>query len=47
MGEFKHLRKLIFVYGRECYRRNTILVLYSFYKNIVLVMPQYWYAIYF
>lgn len=35
IGEFKHLRRLIFVYGRESYRKNTKLILYSFYKNIV------------
>lgn len=47
IGEFKHLRKLVFYYGRESYRKNTILVLYSFYKNIVLVLPQFWYAVLF
>lgn len=45
VGEFKHLRRLIFFYGRESYRKNTILVLYSFYKNVVLVLPQFWYAL--
>ena len=47
VGEFKSLRRLIFLYGRESYRRNSVLVLYSFYKNVVLVMPQFWYAIIF
>jgi phospholipid-transporting ATPase len=47
IGEFKALRRLVFLYGRESYRRNSVLVLYSFYKNIVLVMPQFWYAIIF
>ncbi len=47
VGEFKCLRRLIFLYGRESYRRNSVLVLYSFYKNVVLVMPQFWYAIIF
>ena len=45
VGEFKHLRRLVFYYGREAYRRNTLLVLYFFYKNVVLVLPQFWYAI--
>ena len=47
VGEFKALRRLIFLYGRESYRKNSVLVLYSFYKNIILVMPQFWYAIIF
>lgn len=47
IGEFKHLRRLVFYYGRDCYRRNSILILYSFYKNVVLVLPQFWYAIVF
>lgn len=44
IGEFKSLRRLMFLYGRESYRKNSILVLYSFYKNILLAMPQFWYA---
>jgi phospholipid-transporting ATPase len=47
VGEFKHLRRLVFYYGREAYRRNSTLVLYSFYKNVVLVLPQFWYAVIF
>lgn len=40
------LRPLLFVYGRECYRRNTSLVLFNFFKNIILVFPQFWMSIY-
>ena len=43
-GEFKHLRRLLFFYGRECYRKNTVVVLYNFYKNMILVLPQFWYS---
>lgn len=42
IGEFKILRGLLFLYGRECYRRNANTILYNFYKNIVLVFPQFW-----
>lgn len=45
IGEFRHLQRLLFVYGRDCYRRNSYLVLYSFFKNIILVVPQFWYAV--
>jgi phospholipid-transporting ATPase len=44
IGEFKVLQNLLFVHGRECYRRNSHLILYNFYKNIVLVAPQFWFG---
>lgn len=42
IGEFKHLRRLLLVYGTESYRKNSVLILYNFYKNMVLVFPQFW-----
>ncbi|KAM3140134.1 hypothetical protein pb186bvf_007687 [Paramecium bursaria] len=42
IGEFQILRNLLFVHGRECYRRNCLLVLYNFYKNMILVLPTLW-----
>jgi len=39
IGEFKHLRKLTLYYGRENYRKNTNLIIYNFYKNMVYVVP--------
>ena len=39
IGQFKHLRNLLFFHGREAYRKNCMLVLYNFYKNIVLIFP--------
>jgi len=44
VGEFKVLQHLLLVHGRECYRRNANLILYNFYKNIVLVAPQFWFG---
>lgn len=46
-GQFKHLKRLLVVYGREAYRRNSILVLYTFWKNMLVVFPQFWYALMF
>ncbi|KAL4478908.1 hypothetical protein ABPG72_019345 [Tetrahymena utriculariae] len=46
IGEFKILRNLLFFHGRESYRRNSKLVCYNFYKNIVLVLPQFFYSFY-
>lgn len=38
IGKFKFLHKLLFVHGREDYRRNGEVVLYMFYKNVLYVM---------
>jgi phospholipid-transporting ATPase len=46
IGEFKILRKLVYFHGREAYRRNSYLILYNFYKNMVVVVPQFWFAFY-
>jgi phospholipid-transporting ATPase len=44
IGQFKFLKNLIFVHGRESYRKNAYLVCYIFYKNILFVLPQFWYG---
>ena len=44
IGEFKILRCLLLNHGRECYRKNSALICYNFYKNMVLVLPQWWYG---
>ena len=44
IGEFKMLRRLMFFHGRECYRKNSTLILYNFYKNVLLCMPQLWFG---
>jgi len=41
MGKFKYLRPLLFAHGREAYRRNSDIVLYSFYKNVLYVIVQF------
>lgn len=44
MGEFKFLRRLLLVKGREFYRRNSILICYNFWKNFILVIPSFLYG---
>ncbi|KAL4451009.1 hypothetical protein ABPG74_021331 [Tetrahymena malaccensis] len=44
VGEFKILKSLLFNHGRESYRKNSTLISYNFYKNMLLVLPQWWYA---
>jgi len=38
------LKNLLFVHGREAYRRNCYLIMYMFYKNIILVIPVWTYG---
>lgn len=42
--EFKYLRRLMFYYGRELYRKNAELVKYNFYKNFLYTFPQVTFA---
>jgi len=31
----------MFAHGRECYRRNSFVILYSFYKNMLYVIVNF------
>jgi phospholipid-transporting ATPase len=42
IGEFKFLKRLLLFHGRESYRKNSVLILYNFFKNICLVLPIFW-----
>ena len=46
LGEFKFLWRLLMHHGRLCYLRNAELILYFFYKNLVLTVPHILYAFY-
>ena len=39
IGKFKFLKSLLFVHGREAYRRNSFAVIFIFYKNIMVTSP--------
>ncbi|KAJ1632705.1 hypothetical protein T492DRAFT_590889 [Pavlovales sp. CCMP2436] len=41
IGQFRFLRRLLFVHGRHNYRRISILVCYMFYKNVVDRFTQF------
>ena len=45
IAQFSFLKKLLFVHGRESYRRNSILICFNFYKNVLLVMPLFFYGV--
>ena len=42
ISQFSFLKRLLFVHGRESYRKNSFVVCYIFYKNVLLVSPQFW-----
>lgn len=44
LREFRHLWKLLFVHGRWSYIRNSEMILYFYYKNIVFALPQFFYC---
>ena len=46
ISQFSYLRRLLFVHGRECYRRNSMLICYNFYKNVLLVIPILYFGIF-
>lgn len=44
LGEFKFLWRLLMHHGRLAYLRNSELILYFFYKNLVLTCPHFFFA---
>jgi magnesium-transporting ATPase (P-type) len=43
IAQFRFLRRLLLVHGRWDYRRMTKVVLYSFYKNVVITLCLFYY----
>lgn len=39
IGQFKHMKPLLLVHGRESYRKNSHVVIFSIYKNLLLMLP--------
>lgn len=46
IGQFRFLQKLLLVHGAWSYSRVAKLVLYCFYKNIVLYLTQFWFQVF-
>ncbi|KAH9086484.1 hypothetical protein LEN26_020131 [Aphanomyces euteiches] len=44
IGEFSFLVRLLFVHGRRNYMRVSFLIPYIFYKNMLLVLSEFWYC---
>jgi len=43
-AQFRYLQRLLLVHGRWNYRRVCLLILYSFYKNIALVLTLFYFG---
>eukprot|EP00027_Filamoeba_sp_ATCC50430_P017093 CAMPEP_0168565858 /NCGR_PEP_ID=MMETSP0413-20121227/14088_1 /TAXON_ID=136452 /ORGANISM="Filamoeba nolandi, Strain NC-AS-23-1" /LENGTH=1122 /DNA_ID=CAMNT_0008597795 /DNA_START=123 /DNA_END=3488 /DNA_ORIENTATION=+ len=43
IAQFRFLQRLLLVHGRSSYRRISKVILYSFYKNILLYFTQFWF----
>ena len=46
IGKFKYLKNLLFVHGREAYRRNSFATVFIFYKNILGTAPIFFFGIF-
>ncbi len=44
MGQFKYLKKLLLIHGRLSYKRVSNFILYYFYKNVILVFTEVYFA---
>lgn len=44
IGKFKFLKPLLFIHGRESYRRVSWLICFNFYKNVLYVTVQYYFG---
>eukprot|EP00741_Cyanophora_paradoxa_P018927 tig00021105_g18272.t1 len=45
IAQFRFLKRLLLVHGRWSYKRVTRLVLYCFYKNVVMVSCLFWFTV--
>ncbi|KAG0677236.1 hypothetical protein C6P42_000933 [Pichia californica] len=46
IGQFKYLQRLLLVHGKWSYRRLSEMIPCFFYKNVIFVMPLFWYGIF-
>jgi len=46
IGQFRYLQKLLLVHGRLSYKRVSNFILYYFYKNVILVFTEVYFAFY-
>ncbi|CAN0299809.1 unnamed protein product, partial [Ectocarpus sp. 4 AP-2014] len=45
IAQFRFLQKLMLFHGRQNYRRMSKLIVYTFYKNVLMAIPMAWYVV--
>ena len=46
IGQFEYLQRLILVHGKWSFQRLSTMIPCFFYKNVIFVMPLFWYGIF-
>ena len=46
IGQFSFIKRLLCVHGRECNRRNSTLICFNFYKNVLITIPLFFYGVF-
>lgn len=46
IGQFKYLQRLLLIHGKWSYQRLSEMIPCFFYKNVIFVMPLFWYGIF-
>lgn len=44
ISQFQYLKPLLFIHGREAYRRNSMLIKYTFYKNVMYMITWFYFG---
>jgi len=44
IAQFRFLKRLLFVHGRYSYNRMSLLILYFFYKNMLIALINFWWS---
>jgi phospholipid-transporting ATPase len=44
VGSFRNLKPLLFVHGRENYRKNSDFVIFHFYSNFLFIGSMFWFG---
>lgn len=45
-AQFRYLKRLLLVHGRYNYRRIAKLICFSFYKNAIVQLTQFWFILF-
>ena len=46
IGQFRYLQRLMLVHGRANYQRLGLVIRYSFHKNTILMVTQFWFVLF-